>query len=180
MSTPIVAIDPGSKGAVSLLRPGRAPLAWAFKPQMLVEDLAVKIVNALKIAQIECERPPRVFIEEVGSRPTDGRVGLFSFGRSAGHVEMAVVAHGFRPQFVAPQIWQARMNCLSGGNKNVTKRRAIELFGAICRGRITHSVADALLIAAYGRELVALEERRRVAQSESRASTQSPEDPLAS
>jgi len=49
---------------------------------------------------------------------------------------------------VYPMMWQAKMECLTGGNKNVSKHRAQELFPGV---RITHAVADALLIAEYGR-----------------------------
>jgi hypothetical protein len=42
------------------------------------------------------------------------------------------------------------MQCLTGGDKNISKRRAQELFPSL---KITHAVADALLIAEYGRRL---------------------------
>ncbi len=44
--------------------------------------------------------------------------------------------------------WQKEMGCLTKGDKNVTKRRAQELFPTL---KITHAIADALLIAEYGR-----------------------------
>ena len=46
-----------------------------------------------------------------------------------------------------PQVWQKALGCMTGGDKNVTKRRAQELFPG---HKITHATADALLIAHYG------------------------------
>ena len=42
------------------------------------------------------------------------------------------------------------MSWLSKGDKNVTKSRAQELFPEL---KITHAIADALLIAEYGRRV---------------------------
>lgn len=49
---------------------------------------------------------------------------------------------------VAPIKWQVFMECRTQGDKKITHRKAKELFPAI---KVTHSVADALLIAEYGR-----------------------------
>jgi hypothetical protein len=48
---------------------------------------------------------------------------------------------------VRPQVWQKTMQCMSKGDKNVTKRRAQELFPDI---KVTHATADGLLIMSYG------------------------------
>jgi len=39
------------------------------------------------------------------------------------------------------------MGCMTKGDKNVSKRRSQELFPQI---KVTHAIADALLIASYG------------------------------
>jgi hypothetical protein len=51
---------------------------------------------------------------------------------------------------VSPVKWQKVMGCLSKGDKNVTKAAAQRLFPDI---KITHAIADALLIAEYGRRI---------------------------
>jgi hypothetical protein len=51
-------------------------------------------------------------------------------------------------------MWQSALNCMSGGNKNVTKGKAIELFPSYHAQRprgIVHDIADSILIAEYGR-----------------------------
>jgi hypothetical protein len=60
---------------------------------------------------------------------------------------MALTAAGIPFERVRPQAWQKAMGCMSKGDKNITKRKAQELFPQI---KVTHATADALLIATYG------------------------------
>ena len=86
--------------------------------------------------------------------PGDGGMGAFTFGRIAGLLAGLSWGQGWEPKYVAPMIWQAALGCLTRGNKNVSKNRAITLFPNYHAERprgITHGVADALLIAEYGR-----------------------------
>jgi hypothetical protein len=48
---------------------------------------------------------------------------------------------------IRPQVWQKELGCLTKGDKNVSKRKAQELFPSM---KVTHATADALLIAKYG------------------------------
>lgn len=91
----------------------------------------------------------KAYIEQVASSPQMGVVSAFSFGRGYGNLEMALTAAGIPFERVRPQEWQKHMKCMSKGDKNVTKRRAQELFPSL---KITHATADALLIAQYGVE----------------------------
>ena len=77
-----------------------------------------------------------------------GVKSAFTFGQGFGHIEMALTAAGIPFERVSPQKWQKAMGCLTKGDKNVSKRRAQELFPHL---KVTHATADALLIAAYGR-----------------------------
>jgi hypothetical protein len=61
---------------------------------------------------------------------------------------MALTAAGIPFERVRPQVWQKAMSCMTGGDKNVSKRKAQELFPAI---KCTHATSDALLIAEFGR-----------------------------
>jgi hypothetical protein len=49
---------------------------------------------------------------------------------------------------VSPQKWQKAMGCMTKGDKNVSKAKAQQLFPQL---KITHAIADALLIAEYAR-----------------------------
>jgi hypothetical protein len=60
---------------------------------------------------------------------------------------MALTAAQIPFERVRPAAWQKALGCLTGGDKNVSKRRAQELFPQL---KVTHATADALLIAYYG------------------------------
>jgi crossover junction endodeoxyribonuclease RuvC len=87
-------------------------------------------------------------LEHVSASPQMGVVSAFTFGRGYGALRMALTAAGIPFDEVTPQVWQKRLSCRSHGDKNVTKRRAQELFPLV---KVTHANADALLIAEYGR-----------------------------
>lgn len=94
--------------------------------------------------------PSMAIVERVHSMPGQGHSGAFTFGRGVGRIETALAATRIPCVEVTPRTWQAAMSCLTGGNKNVSKHRAQQLFP---NTPITHAIADALLLAEYGRRL---------------------------
>lgn len=89
----------------------------------------------------------RAMLERVRSSPQMGVVSAFTFGAGYGGLRMALTAAQCPFDEVAPGVWQRSLSCRSGGDKNITKRRAQELFPV----KITHAIADALLLAEYCR-----------------------------
>jgi Holliday junction resolvasome RuvABC endonuclease subunit len=89
----------------------------------------------------------KAYLEQVHSSPQMGVVSSFTFGNGFGHLEMALTAAGIPFERVRPQVWQKAMGCMTKGDKNVSKRKAQELFPSM---KVTHATADALLIASYG------------------------------
>ena len=87
-------------------------------------------------------------IEKVHSMPKQGVASSFTFGQNYGGLRMALAALKIRREHVTPQKWQKEMGCMTKGDKNVSKRRAQELFPKI---KVTHAIADCLLIAEYAR-----------------------------
>ena len=92
--------------------------------------------------------PHRAVLEKVHATPQMGVTSAFSFGGSYRAVRMALTAAKIPFDEVSPMRWQRRLECLSGGDKGVTKARAQQLFPNI---KVTHYIADALLLAEYGR-----------------------------
>lgn len=90
----------------------------------------------------------KAYLEQVHSSPQMGVKSSFTFGNGFGHLEMALTAAGIPFERVRPQVWQKAMSCMTGGDKNVSKRKAQELFPHI---KCTHATSDALLIAEFGR-----------------------------
>src|SRR5262249_38817473 len=77
-----------------------------------------------------------------------GTIATAKLMQSYGALRMALVAAGIPFEQIAPSSWQKLMSCRTGGNKNVSKARAQQLFP---QAHVTHAVADALLIATAAR-----------------------------
>ena len=137
-----VGIDPGKSGGIALVDWTGAILEVVKMP---AEPLEVFTVLRDMVGN---RGRTRVTLERVHSMPGQGVVSVFTFGRGFGGLEMALAALGQTPRLVEPARWQATMGCRSRGDKNVTKAAALKLWP---RQAVTHAIADALLIAEWGR-----------------------------
>jgi crossover junction endodeoxyribonuclease RuvC len=140
----VLGIDPGASGGVAWRGDDVEAHAWKFPDTErdlwhLFEDLSGNGIAA-------------AFIERVHSMPKQGVASSFKFGQHYGMLRAFLIASAIPFEAVAPGVWQRSMGCLSKGDKNVTKRKAQELFPAL---KITHAIADALLLAEYGRRVLA-------------------------
>ena len=138
----VLGIDPGVSGGLALVGSGGST---AWKMPATERDVADLVL------WIRDRHPGLVaVIEQVHAMPGQGVTSMFTFGRGYGFLRGVLVTLGIPIHDVTPLTWQKAMGCLSGGNKNVTKRRAQELWPDV---KVTHSIADSLLIAEYGRRL---------------------------
>lgn len=87
-------------------------------------------------------------LEFVRAMPRQGVSSTFKFGWGYGGLRMALIATGIPFEEVTPAKWQGALRCRSGGDKNVTKRKAQELWPA---RKWTHATSDSALICEYGR-----------------------------
>ena len=139
----IIGIDPGKGGGI----------AWITDGKPCVENMPDTLEDLWEIfdeisGNVQFGGGPcKAYIESVHSSPQMGVTSAFTFGQGFGHLEMALTAAGIPFERISPQKWQKAMGCMSKGDKNVTKRRAQELFPSM---KATHATADALLIAEYG------------------------------
>ena len=142
-------VDPGVNGGIAVLD-SRGGVAFVHGlNSSMTEDEALEIAYAATTALHKCGGV-ECFFEKVHHMTGDGGKGSHTFGYIKGALRGALKARGVFLRDVPPQLWQAKMECLTGGNKNVSKRRAIELFPGL---KVTHAIADALLIALYGQTL---------------------------
>jgi hypothetical protein len=160
----IIGIDPGVNGGIAWITDGKPCVEKMPDTLQDLWDLLCDIKQGqglspglrLSVAVEGC----KAYIEQVHVAPSfaksaDGkenthRMGAksaFTFGRGYGNLEMALVAAGIPFERVLPRKWQTALGCLTKGDKNVSKRRAQELYPQL---KITHATADALLIATYG------------------------------
>jgi hypothetical protein len=144
--------DPGASGAFAIL-----DLAGT------IVDVTAMPETAKDVSDYLTEFGPRIRIaalEAVHAMPKQGISSAFKFGRNFGMLHMGLVAHHVPFEFVTPEKWQQPLGCITAGRKGptdhktakkqLTKARAQELFP---QRKITHAIADALLIAEYCRRL---------------------------
>lgn len=145
----VIGIDPGKSGGIAWIQDGKPCVEkmpdTAKDLWQLVESIS-QVFCQLYYKKIDC----KAYIEQVHSSPQMGVVSAFTFGQGFGQLEMALTAAGIPFERVRPQVWQKAMGCMTKGDKNVSKAKAQELFPTM---KVTHSTADALLIAEYGRRL---------------------------
>jgi len=143
----VIGIDPGAIGGISWITNGKA---CAEKMPDTLTDLC-DLIESIRDNGNDCSLDGCVaYLEQVHSSPQMGVKSAFTFGNGFGHLEMALTALKVPFVRVRPQVWQKAMSCMTGGKKSVSKRRAQELFPEI---KITHAIADSLLIARYGTTL---------------------------
>lgn len=149
----IIGVDPGKNGGIAWI--DKTGKACVEKMPDTLKDLWELIEKDILHATGNLHfgnstRNCKAYLEQVSSSPQQGVVSAFTFGNGYGHLEMALTAAGIPFERVRPQVWQKAMGCLTKGDKNVSKRKAQELFPNL---KITHATADACLIAEYGRRL---------------------------
>ena len=132
-----IGIDPGKSGGIAIIEEdGAFTIKMPETEKDLFEYLRDNAHNAFCL------------IEQVHAMPGQGVTSMFNFGMSYGALRMAIIAAEIPFQTVTPQRWQKALQCLTKGDKNVSKRRAQEIFPDI---KVTHAIADALLIAYYAK-----------------------------
>ena len=131
-------VDPGKSGSM---------VAVSAKGEFHSISLAIDIDRQAGMLSAIAHRIVNATLEKVHSSPQIGVVSAFSFGQSFGRCEALLSAFELTFNYVSPQRWQRDMNCLTGGDKNITKALAQELVGE--KIRITHRTADATILAHY-------------------------------
>lgn len=148
-----IGIDPGVTGGIAALLGDGSVLLAAKMPE--TDKDIYDLLSQLPINRGVMDTERHAMLERVnaGAFRLGGKMGVtsaFTFGGIYRALAMALTAAGIPFDRVMPMKWQQYMGCRSHGDKNVTKRRAQELWP---RFTITHAVADALLIAEYGRRV---------------------------
>jgi hypothetical protein len=144
-----IGIDPGLAGGIAILNNSGQFIA-AIKMPPTERDVFETLARWAVYYDEGSGNGCRATLEFVRSSPQMGVASAFKFGQGYGALKMALVAVGIPFDEVTPQKWQKVMQCRSGGDKNVTKKRAQELFPSC---KMTHALADALLIAEFGRRV---------------------------
>lgn len=134
-------IDPGVSGGFAVLSDDLSVVNVVAFEKMTPTDIAITLRRTVF---------HKAYLELVGSMPGQGVSSTFKFGVNYGWWQGVLHTSGISFDRVVPLKWQNALQCRTKGDKNVSKRRAQELFPAL---KVTHATADALLIAEYGRRL---------------------------
>lgn len=137
-------IDPGQSGGIARLNEVSTSPVVAWSMPSTERD----IWDLLRDATCLSPQDSFCYIEKVHSMPKQGVVSSFKFGKNYGTLRMALVALSIPFDEVPPQTWMKYLGCMSGGDKNRTKAKAQQLFPEL---KVTHAIADALLIAEFAR-----------------------------
>jgi len=140
----VIGIDPGKGGAGVLI-----DASGRYIEHFRGDDTQADQFAKLEGWQLAYE-PCLCIVESVHSMPKQGISSSFKFGMGFGFLLGIVTACKIRYEKVSPQKWQGAMKCRSKGNKNITKAKAQELFPQV---KVTHIIADALLLAEYARRI---------------------------
>ena len=135
----VIGIDPGQSGGIAYIDSDGCATAWKMP------DTERDVYELLRTMD---RAGATAWIEKVGPMPKQGVSSTWKFGQHYGSLRMALIATEIPFEGVAPGVWQRSLGCLTHGDKNISKRRAQELYPTL---KITHATADALLIATYGR-----------------------------
>ena len=133
-------IDPGLSGGIAFVPEAGTP--WAHKMPETDRDLIDLLSDNISL------HTATAMLELVHSSPQMGVKSAFTFGEGYGRLQAVLTALRVPYERIRPQAWQKAMGCLTKGDKNVSKRRAQELFPTL---KVTHATADALLIAEFNR-----------------------------
>lgn len=138
----ILGIDPGQSGAIASISEDANAVGF-IRLDVTEKDISDWFAYQEKEIRF-------AYIEKVHSMPRQGVASSFKFGVNYGFLRGCLISHGIPFEEVTPQRWQKAMGCLTKGDKNISKARAQQLFPDI---KITHAIADAILLAEYGRRL---------------------------
>jgi crossover junction endodeoxyribonuclease RuvC len=139
-------IDPGKSGSIVVLSGSRIyTISLKETERDIWEFIQVMSMPSGNV---------RAYLEKVSPMPKEGVSSVFKFGQSYGMLRGFLIASCIPFEWVTPATWCKAFGLKKSKNetkvewKNKHKAKAQELFP---KEKITHALADALLIAEYGR-----------------------------
>jgi hypothetical protein len=147
-------IDIGISGAIAIMTDEGEILEIHEMPCLHDGPAGRQAVNAPLLASIVFNsHATRAFIERVSSRPGEGGVQSFSFGRSAGVVEGVMGAAVIPCKFLTPPQWKRAVGLAPGRDKDASRAEAIRRWpkeAELFKRKKDDGRAEACLIAMAG------------------------------
>lgn len=110
----IAAIDPGNSGAIAILSADGHLIEVLDMPTVTitVSGKQRRIVSAPLLAtMLRIHDPSEIWLEQVSTRPGEGSVGAFAFGRGVGVIEGVTATLGKPLTTVRPNVWKKAISC---------------------------------------------------------------------
>lgn len=156
----IVGIDPGLGGALVTLGSNSDTPFFYDTPILKIgkrKDYDILEMKRIlfSINPLSCVDGCHVFLEKVHAMPQNGSIGNFRLGYGFGIWLALIVGVGLPYTLVIPQRWKKTLMDGMGKEKDASRQRAMQLFPkAVDKLNLKkhHGRADALLIAAFGRQ----------------------------
>jgi hypothetical protein len=162
MADIVIGIDPGVSGAVAALAgSGRVvavddtPTVWARPGRSRRRAYDVAAMRALLARHVVDGALVHAVVEHQQAMPRQGVTSMFSTGFGYGLWVGLLAGLGVPHTVVAPRKWQIAMLAGRGDPKARALLAASRLFPELAVPRFRHGRADALLLAEYGRRLLA-------------------------
>lgn len=158
MNRIVIGFDPGHKGGIAILRPGREP--WVYPMPIMGKEIdwqgVTQHIRLLSHRNGSGEVIPYcAFVERCHSMPKQGVASTFKFGTAYGGILGILGALGIPTQLVSPSAWKKVILAGTAKDKPAAiaycRRRwpSVSLIPEGCR-KAHDGMADALCIAAYG------------------------------
>ena len=138
-----IGIDPGKNGGIAWIDSNGTACAEKIGATPRDTCDVLRVIESFRHSMF-------AFIENVHAMPKQGVSSTFKFGWGAGMLHGLLTAMEIPFDTVTPSKWQKFLGCLTKSDKNVTKRKAQQLFPKL---KVIHATADALLIAEYCRRV---------------------------
>lgn len=149
--TTILGVDPGLGGALALI----GPVGLRVLDMPTLQPGKRRIIDEIELARLIDAAGPidRAYLELVASRPGEGSVQSFSFGRGYGVIRGILRANFIPIVDVTPATWKRAVGIPAGSGKDASRAKAKDIFqreaGLFVRVK-DDGRAEAALIAHYG------------------------------
>ena len=144
----ILGIDPGLDGGLAIISGSEIELLETV-PTEPKGGFIKRQVDAQKLSNILRVYPISVcYLERVASRPGQGVGSVFSFGDTYGAIRGVLGALNIPTYTVAPQTWKKELKISS---KDDSLKAIKELYPLLKMRKKDHNIAEALLLALYGK-----------------------------
>ena len=150
---PVIGIDPGLSGGIAILEDDKVRLEKM--PVLVDSKTGRRHVCVSKLKEIlSTSLPAFVVLEKAQPMPRDGSMGSFRYGECFGTISAVVEMLGFECLQVHPATWKTAM-ALKGATKDDSRAMATEIVGKdVFSKKNSHNLAEALLLAQYGRKIL--------------------------